>query len=66
MTNRVILEKLVGAIGKLEVLRTEPGIITDDYCSFTVQLRHYRNMYKKLKRVSRDKIRRYNDAGVII
>lgn len=66
MTARKIsLEKITGEIAKLSELRRSCSDI-DDYCSYTIQLRHYKAMYERLKRMKTfDEIRRENDRQVI-
>jgi hypothetical protein len=67
MTSKKInLEKIAGEIKKLTELRGN-SITTDEYCSLTLQLRHYKSMYQVgyREQMTIKKIRRYNDFGAV-
>lgn len=57
------LSKLEGEIQKLTCLRGASETL-DEYCSYTLQLRHYKNILQRAKRLETD--RRYfdKDGGV--
>jgi len=65
-SKKLSLEKLSGEIAKLTELRSAART-TDEFCSYTLQLRHYKTMYEKAQRQSMtyEKIRRFNDRGAI-
>ena len=46
MSRKINLEELAGRIDKLKVKRAESET-TDEYVSYTFQLRHYRAMYER-------------------
>lgn len=66
MTRKLPLEKIAGEIEKLTQLRSDCDNI-DEWCSYTLQLRHYKQIYHKMQRLgmTAEQIRSYNDGGVI-
>ena len=67
MTRRIPLEKLAGEIEKLTLMRSETQDI-DEWCSYTLQLRHYKKIYWKMERLGMtiEQIRDYNDGGTFV
>lgn len=66
MTRRIPLERIAGEIEKLTLLRGDCKDL-DVWCSYTLQLRHYKNMYWKMERLgmTMEQIREVNDGGVV-